>query len=103
EDGIRQFHGTGVQACALPISDPFAFLFLRRSWRWLGVGGLCRRVVARGRGSTRLDLLGLLFGRHSQLGGSLCRLGVTAEREKQLDRKSDVEEKHLVRRRRRSR
>src|SRR5690606_39302182 len=28
EDGIRDFHVTGVQTCALPISDAFAVVFL---------------------------------------------------------------------------
>src|SRR5690606_39453309 len=35
-DGIRDFHVTGVQTCALPIYGPFRVVFAGRGQNWLG-------------------------------------------------------------------
>src|SRR6266511_353855 len=51
EDGIRDFHVTGVQTCALPISCAFSAsltttVFSQRSTRWFGASP--RRATPKG-------------------------------------------------------
>src|SRR5690606_40760025 len=56
EDGIREFHVTGVQTCALPISErglPWRRCSARRASRVASKYGSCA-VTPIGRGRTRL-------------------------------------------------
>src|SRR5690606_41066285 len=55
EDGIRDFHVTGVQTCALPISPRTSAS--RRKIAWASAGSCCWKVTGRFSTSTRPNRL----------------------------------------------
>src|SRR5690606_39584517 len=90
EDGIRVFHVTGVQTCALPISsdiDPAIRLLMEATWEALegagcnpqaGTGGIVGLFV--GGGASRYPSaspLGSVFGRGASMARSEERRGGT--------------------------
>src|SRR5690606_41189448 len=90
EDGIRDFHVTGVQTCALPISVR-AGDGRRRGARTLGGGRNLRRGQAAGAG------LGQGGAHGPQVGGGGLKLVVLGQGlDDQADRKSVVEGKRVV-------
>src|SRR5690606_4762993 len=59
EDGIRDFHVTGVQTCALPICGPGTFEIIRLTGRSerLGAAWSANRVTAPAMGAGRMPLI----------------------------------------------
>src|SRR5690606_40989322 len=75
EDGIRDFHVTGVQTCALPISESSAALSVGRARpaSLLPVVPICGRGPGAASGDPRPGSRVSPYGHRGQIGRASCR------------------------------
>src|SRR5439155_12177923 len=85
EDGIRDGHVTGVQTCALPISQTPQIL--GHSWKRLRICGVCVHAESRSERQTRRLVLVFILRSEERRVGKECRSGGLQNDEKRNNKK----------------